>query len=65
MFQQLLQYDFDLDIEYHVLSQQIVDRLHSAGRKVNVWTVDDPAVAGTLISWGVDHITSNILEYIS
>lgn len=63
LFQQLLQYNFDLDIEYHVLSQEIVERLHNVGRKVNVWTVDDPAVANTLINWGVDHITSNILEY--
>ena len=32
------------------------------GIKVNVWTVDDPARAEELISWGVQFITSNILE---
>ena len=30
--------------------------------KVNCWTVDDPADAERLISWGVDFITTNILE---
>jgi glycerophosphoryl diester phosphodiesterase len=29
---------------------------------VNVWTVDDPAVAEELSSWGVNYITTNILE---
>ena len=31
-------------------------------KQVNVWTCDDPAEAETLIQWGVDYITSNILE---
>ena len=32
------------------------------GIKVNCWTVDDPEIAERLVSWGVDYITSNILE---
>ena len=40
----------------------IIDDLHAAGIKVNCWTVDDPDRAKELIEWGVDMITTNILE---
>ena len=63
LFAQLLQYHFDLDIEYHVLTPEIIQRLHDAGRKVNAWTVDDTDAAEALLAWGADYITSNILEY--
>ena len=32
------------------------------GLKVNCWTVDDKEKAEELVAWGVDFITSNILE---
>jgi len=52
----------DLDIKYTALSKEIIDDLHVAGIKVNCWTVDDPERAKELIGWGVDMITTNILE---
>lgn len=36
--------------------------MHENGVEVNCWTVDDPADAQRLAEWGVDYITSNILE---
>ena len=42
--------------------KELIDRLHAAGIKVNCWTVDDPADGERLAEWGVDYITSNILE---
>ena len=36
--------------------------LHGAGVTVNCWTVDNPDDAARLIDWGVDMITTNILE---
>ncbi len=54
--------NLDLDISHKVLTKELVDRCHSEGIKVNVWTVDDPEIADRLISWGVDFITTNILE---
>jgi len=36
--------------------------LHSKGIKVNCWTCDDKETAEKLVSYGVDYITSNILE---
>lgn len=52
----------DVDIYWKALTSEWVDRLHEAGVKVNVWTVDDPAVGEQMAGWGVDYITSNILE---
>ncbi len=45
-----------------VVEKLDVDIYHEAGMKVNCWTVDSKERAETLISWGVDYITSNILE---
>lgn len=38
---------------------EYIDALHAAGLSFNVWTVDCPERARTLIEWGVDSITSN------
>lgn len=53
---------FDLDIHIFTTTQELVERLHSRGIKVNVWTCDWPDKAADLVAWGVDYITSNILE---
>lgn len=58
----LIRYSLDLDIRYSDLTAAQVEELHSLGRKVNVWTVDDPKSAELLVKMGVDYITSNILE---
>ena len=53
----------DLDIWSGALTEEAqVKRLLDEGIKVNVWTVDDKDLAEKLISWGVQYITSNILE---
>ena len=51
-----------LDIAYPALTEDAVRALHDCGVEVNCWTVDNPEDAKRLISWGVDYITSNILE---
>ena len=58
----LVKYALDLDIKYSSLTADQVEELHSMGRKVNVWTVDDPKIAVLLVQMGVDYITTNILE---
>ena len=58
----LLQYQLDADIKYTNVTSDVVEKLHSLGKKVNVWTVDDPKTAELLAQMGVDFITSNILE---
>jgi glycerophosphoryl diester phosphodiesterase len=59
---QLEAYDLDLDISYKALTKETVALLHSQGKVVNAWTVDDPEIAAKLMEMGVDYITSNILE---
>ena len=53
---------FDVDVYHASLNEEIIKSLHEAGIKVNAWTVDDPARAEELASFGIDFITSNILE---
>lgn len=60
--QKMVENGIDLDTHYLALSKELVEQLHEAGLVVNCWTVDDPAIAEKLVSWGVDQITSNILE---
>ena len=55
-------YGLDLDIHYKALTEEKLAALHEKGVRVNVWTVDNPEDAARLIGWGVDYITSNILE---
>lgn len=59
----LNQYHLDLDIQYNLLTKELADAVHAAGKKVNVWTVDKPESAIPLAEeMNVEYITSNILE---
>lgn len=53
---------FDLDIHYERLTKERIKELHRHGIAVNCWTCNDKHAAEKLIAWGVDYITSNILE---
>ncbi len=55
-------YNLDLDILYVKLTKEIVDLMHSKNHLVNCWTCDDKSAAERLAGWGVDFITSNIIE---
>lgn len=62
LIERLKAYKLDLDIYYKKLDRALVERLHTNGIEVNCWTCDDKSDAEDLVSWGVDYITSNILE---
>ena len=62
LIQNLEQNHLGLDVKHVALTKENIEQLHAHGIEVNCWTVDDPARAEELISWGVDYITSNILE---
>ena len=62
VFDTLLSNRFDLDIHYTALNGDIVELCHDNRIKVNCWTVNEPADAERLIDYGVDFITTNILE---
>lgn len=52
----------DLDTDWRSVTKEWVDRLHAAGMKLNTYTVNDPKVAERFADWGLDYITTNILE---
>ncbi len=52
----------DVDVYHRALTKEAIDTFHAAGILVNCWTVDDPEEAERLCEWGVDFITTNILE---
>ena len=62
LVKQLADAKIDLDVYHERLSKEYVDLLHANGIEINCWTVDDPELAGKYADWGVDYITSNILE---
>ena len=51
-----------VDLYYRELTAERVRAFRRAGVAVNCWTCDDPEDAARLISWGVDMITTNILQ---
>ena len=62
IIEMLKQDNIDVDVRYVELTKEDIDSLHKAGLTVNCWTVDSPTDAERLAEWGIDYITSNILE---
>lgn len=62
IIERVIEHRFDLDVYYRVLTEEVVSRFHDAGLCVNCWTVNHRSDATRLISWGVDYITTNIIE---
>ena len=62
LIEKLCENNLNLDIYYKQLDAENIKLLHSKGIKVNCWTCDDKETAEKLVSYGVDYITSNILE---
>ena len=52
----------DVDVWCRELTKEQIDACHKAGLTVNCWTVDTTEEANKLIEWGIDYITTNILE---
>ena len=58
----LSNHKMDIDIVCHALCAELADKLHRNGIKINCWTCDDKDEAEKLMGYGVDYITSDILE---
>lgn len=52
----------DVDVWVKELTREQIEACHKAGLTVNCWTVDDKNLAESLADWGIDYITTNILE---
>lgn len=62
IYEDLKKNSLGLDIDYHLLTKEIVDGVHALGQEVNCWTVNDLEAGNKMVELGVDYITSNILE---
>ncbi len=58
----LLAYRFDLDIGWMGVNEEQVKRCIAHGIHVNCWICDEVDVAHRLADWGVEYLTTNILE---
>ena len=54
-----IEHNMDLDVVHTIITKAAVDRLHQAGLKVNVWTVDKVEDFERVKDMGVDYITTN------
>lgn len=62
MINTLIKYNLGIDILYKELTKERIDLYHAHNIIVNAWTINDKDVALKLIDWGIDFITTNILE---
>lgn len=54
--------NLDIDIYYKELNLNNMKKFKENNIKVNAWTVNNKDDALELVSWGIDYITTNILE---
>lgn len=62
LLEKLAEHHLDLDVQYTTVTKELVDKMHAKGLVLNCWTVNDEAAGNELASWGIDFITTNILE---
>lgn len=58
----LVKDQIDADVWCIELTEEQIKKAHDAGLKVNCWTVNEKENGEKFASWGIDFITSNILE---
>lgn len=62
LLQKLVENKIDLDILYPHLTETMVKKLKENHVEINVWTCDNKEDAERLANWGVDYLTTNIIE---
>lgn len=62
IFDRLIKDRIDIDASHRVITEDVIKKAHAAGLTVNCWTVDSAERAEELVGFGIDYITSNILE---
>lgn len=53
-----------VDLNYNMLSRELIAELKRRGLQVWCWTVNDPAVMEALLRWGVDSITTDRVDVL-
>lgn len=62
LIEKMAEYDLDFDVKHTSVTKDLVDKIHANGHVINVWTVNEKEDGERLAAWGVDFITTNILE---
>ena len=62
LLQELADRNMGLDMRDERYTEEILRKCQEKGVETNAWTVNDPDMARKLIDWGINYITSNILE---
>lgn len=60
--ERLVRDGIDVDVWCKELTREQIEACHHAGLTVNCWTVDEIIEGEKFAEWGIDFITSNILE---
>jgi len=50
----------DLWQQWELIDEELIDVVHQNGGRVVAWTVNNPAVAKRLVSWGIDALCSDV-----
>ena len=51
-----------IDARQDLFTEEILQKCRAKGVQTNAWTVNNPDMARKLMDWGIDFITTNILE---
>lgn len=62
LIEKCFEYSLGIDIFFQELTKERIDLFHDNNIIVNAWTINDKNVAQKLISYGIDFITTDILE---
>ena len=62
LIEELVERKMGIDARCDWFTEEIMQKCREKGVATNAWTVNDPEMAKKLIDWGIDFITSNILE---
>ena len=58
----IIKHRLGANLQFKCVTKEKVDKLHAHGLPVGTYTVNKLDLAETLISWGVDYITTDIIE---
>lgn len=62
MIQQMAELHMGIDARQDLFTAEIMQKCREKGVATNAWTVNNPDMARKLMDWGIDFITTNILE---
>lgn len=62
LIQEMANHKMGIDARQDLFTAEIMEKCRQKGVATNAWTVNNPDMARKLMDWGIDYITTNILE---